>query len=324
MLKLFAVAMLVLGTTSCMTFNIGRPNQGLRVQPHRIADGAKEHIGIISLTGVITDQENRDFWGGKGNMLERHAIVLQHLEKEKNLKALIVKINSPGGEVTTSDIMYRELAEFKKRKKIPVIAVFFDVAASGGYYVAMAADKIIAHPTAITGSIGVIQFMFSAEELLSKKLGLRDESVMSGKNKDLGSPFKTLAPEQRAIFQGLIDDMYGQFVKVVQNGRPNLTKDAILTLADGRIYTASQALTNGLIDKIGYMDEALAEATSMASLQNPSVVMYDFNGTTSKSYYANPESVALPTQYEALAKAVTGRENVPAFYYLAPLAQISF
>src|SRR5262249_39001215 len=162
----------------------------------------------------------------------------------------------PGGTVTASDIIFRELEEFKRTTGRAVVASMLDVAASGGYYIALAADTIVAHPTTVTGSIGVIMISLNAEGLM-QKVGLATATIKSGERKDMGSPFRQLTSEERAIFQAVIDDLYRQFVsKVVE--RRNIPAATATALADGRIYTAEQALGHKLVDRIGYLPEAPA------------------------------------------------------------------
>ncbi len=151
----------------------------------------------------------------------------------------------------------------KASKKIPVIASMMDVAASGGYYLAMAADAILVHPSTVTGSIGVIMLTVNARGLL-EKVGVEANAITSGPRKDMGSPFRTMTAEEKVIFQSVIDSFYDRFLAVVQEGRPNLSADQIKKLADGRIYSGEQAKAAGLVDDIGYLDEAIELAKKKA------------------------------------------------------------
>src|SRR5206468_8626959 len=170
---------------------------------------------------------------------------LTRAANDSKVKALVVRINSPGGTVTASDVLYHELRAFKEKRKIPVIASIMDVGASGGYYVAVAADKIVAHPSSVTGSLGVIMLTVNARGLL-EKVGVETTAVTSGPKKDMGSPFRPMTEEERTIFQGVIDSFYQRFLHVVQVGRRNLTADQVRKLADGRIYSGEQAKELGL------------------------------------------------------------------------------
>jgi protease-4 len=189
------------------------------------------------------------------------------------VKAVILKINSPGGTVTASDVIYHEVKRFRKKKNIPVIAAMMDLATSGGYYVAMAADKVIAHPTTVTGSIGVLAFRFNAKELMSK-IGIQNETISAGEKKTLLYPFEPLTPEDRAILQSVIDNLHGCFKNVVTEARGELSAEQVEKLADGRIYDAKQALENKLIDSIGYIDDAIDLAKKEAGVDRARVIKY--------------------------------------------------
>src|SRR5262249_22941878 len=163
-------------------------------------------------------------------------------------------INSPGGAVTASDILYQDLVRFRAETGKPVIACMMDVAASGGYYVAMGCDRIYAHPTTVTGSIGVIMSLYNATGLFHM-LGVKSDPIKSGPNKDIGNPGRPMTEEERAILQQMVGSFYDQFVQVVVRGRPELPEERIRALADGRVYTGLDAKKLGLVDEIGYLDD---------------------------------------------------------------------
>jgi protease-4 len=160
-----------------------------------------------------------------------------------------------------------------------------DVGASGGYYVAVAADKIVVHPSTVTGSVGVIMLTLNAHGLL-EKIGLHATAVVSGPKKDMGSPFRPMTEEERAIFQGVINSFYERFLTVVQEGRPNLNAAQIRKLADGRIYTGPQAKEVGLVDEVGYLEDAIAMAKQQAGLTEARVVIYHRPGEYRPNIYA--------------------------------------
>jgi len=217
--------------------------------------------------------------------------VREELEKaagDDKVKAVIVRINSPGGTVTASDIIFRELSSYKRKSNVPVIAVMMDVAASGGYYIALAADTIVAHPTTVTGSIGTIMVSVNAEGLM-QKIGVAPVTIKSGARKDMGSPFRTLTPEERAIFQSVIDDLHRQFTDKVAERR-RLAPDVVRNLADGRVYTADQALAAKLVDQIGYMPEALGQARRAAGVDQARVVVYARPREYRATYYARADA----------------------------------
>jgi len=209
---------------------------------------------------------------------------------DPDVRALVVRINSAGGTVTASDVIYRELDLFKRATGRPVVAVMLDVAASGGYYIALAADTIVAHPTSVTGSIGVVMVTLSAEGLL-QKLGLSTTTIKSAERKDMGSPLRALTDEERKIFQAVIDSLYGQFVAKLAESR-KLPLETARKVADGRIYTAQQALELKLIDRIGYMPDAVEVAKRAIGVEEARVVVYRRPRAYSATYYARAEPPA--------------------------------
>src|SRR5258705_11630592 len=178
-------------------------------------------ILLMDVCGVLSDE-----WGGwvlatpppRVPIVARVREELQKAEEDDDVKALIVRINSPGGTITASDLIYREIESFKTRRKIPVVAVMMDVAASGGYYAALAADSIVALPTTVTGSIGVIMLAVNAQGLM-EKIGVAPLAIKSGAMKDAGSPFRPLTEQERTVFQSVIDQMYARFVRLIGKSR---------------------------------------------------------------------------------------------------------
>ncbi len=239
---------------------------------------------------------------------------LKKAAEDDRVRALIVRINSPGGTVTASDIIYHEIGSFRETRKVPVVAVMMDVAASGGYYVALAADTIVAHPTSVTGSIGVIMLTINAQGLM-EKIGVAASAIKSGPRKDMGSPFRELTGEERAIFQGVIDELQVQFVTKVAERR-KMPLETARRVADGRVYTAEQAAANGLIDRIGYMDDAVKAAKRAAGLDEARVIVYHRPREYRATYYARSAEAEprLETAFGQLA-ALLGATG-PRFLYL--------
>jgi protease-4 len=231
---------------------------------------------------------------------------------DPRVKALVLRVNTPGGTVTASDIMFREITDFKQRTKIPVVAVMMDVAASGGYYVALSADTIIAHPTTVTGSIGVIMMTLNAEGLM-QKVGLATSAFKSGDHKDMGSPFRTLTPDEQRIFQSVIDELYRQFVAKVADRR-GIPLETARALADGRIYTAPQALEHKLVDRVAYMPDALEMVRRSLGVEQAKIIVYKRPREYRATYYARSEATggadAMLGQLATLAGAG------PKFLYL--------
>jgi len=228
----------------------------------------KNGIGIIYISGPIRQNfsTNRFFKGGSENIIEQ----LRKFDKMDNIKAIILRINSPGGSVASVQEIYSEIIKIRNSGKI-VVASLGEVAASGGYYIASACNKIVANPGTITGSIGVI-FQTNNLDGLLKKIGIKTYIIKSGKFKDSGSFFRELTEEERQIFQSIIDDAYNQFIQAIINGR-GMKKDNLLPIADGRIYTGTQAFKIGLVDALGNDSDAIELAKQLANIKGkPDIV----------------------------------------------------
>ena len=223
------------------------------------------------------------------------ARVRQELElayDDPDIHGVLLRINSPGGTLTDSDIIHHSLMEFKKSKKVKIVAAMGDLAASGGLYVAMAADEIYAHPTTITGSIGVIIPHLNYSGLF-EKLGLASDPVTSGKFKDMDSPYRPRKEEEKKLLQKLVDDQYEKFVHVVKDGRPHMSMQQVRSLADGRILSAQDALAAGLIDHIGYLDDAYRRISELAGFPKNSLIRYANVWQTGSNIYSTAAPVEL-------------------------------
>ena len=313
----FLVSLALLGGTfvqyGCITVNLIEPPGP--VQEVQLSGAGDAKVLLLDLSGVISSQD-KDGLISQPNMLATLKEELTRASKDDKIKAVVVRINSPGGTVNASDILYHELKQFKVKRKVPVIASMMDVAASGGYYLAMASDAILVHPSTVTGSIGVIMLTVNAKGLL-EKVGVEANAITSGPRKDMGSPFRVMTDEEKAIFQGVIDSFYQRFLTVVQEGRPQLSADQLKKLADGRIYTGEQAKAAGLVDEIGYLDEAIELAKKKAGLSEARVVTYRRRGEYQNNIYSR--LVAPSTGLSSLAGMdllSLVRGGSPQFMYL--------
>jgi protease-4 len=226
---------------------------------------------------------------------------------------VVLRINSPGGAVTASDIMYQDLLHFRRRTHKPVVACMMDVAASGGYYLAMGCDWIYAHPSTVTGSIGVIMSLYNAKGLFAK-IGVASNPIKSGPNKDIGNPARDMTPEERAILQGMVNSFYDQFIQVVSTGR-KLPEDRIRALADGRVYTGLDACKLGLVDEVGYLEDAIHRAKEMACIRDAAVVAYDRCAGYKGSIYAGLPHIPSQINVKLDLPGFTGNPGA-AFMYL--------
>ncbi len=253
----------------------------------------KPKILLVDLDGVISFKDETDGLKLKSRPSKvaffREALL--KAEADSDIAGVIVRINSPGGTVAASDTIYHEITRFKEKRKIPVQAYIMELGASGGYYVAAASDRIIASPTAIAGSIGVIAMKFNIEGLLSK-IGVSDETYKSGPKKDFWSPFRPSTAEEKKMLQDIIDKLYARFVEVVYANRKNLlTEGEVRTLADGRILTAGEALEARLIDQVAYLDETIDAMKKALNIEKASVITYIRPRTfTSNIYSETPQT----------------------------------
>ena len=299
--------------SGCITINL-LPGAG-PLEEKQLSGSGTYKVLMVELSGLISSRESEGLVE-QPNPVAHLKEELTRAANDSKVKALVVRINSPGGTVTASDVLYHELRAFKEKRKIPVIASIMDVGASGGYYVAVAADKIMVHPSSVTGSLGVIMLTVNARGLL-EKIGLEATAVASGPKKDMGSPFRTMTDEERAIFQGVIDSFYHRFLSVIQEGRRNLTPEEIRKLADGRIYSGEQAKALGLVDSVGYLDDAIELAKRQAGLTDARVVVYRRPGEYRHNIYSRVlEGGSGWTALSGLDLMAIVRGGTPQFMYL--------
>jgi protease-4 len=278
----------------------------------------RDKIAMISIDGVISDETNDSFFGpSKESPISYVKENLKIIERDKDVKGVILKINSPGGTVTASDIIYHEILEFRARSNKPVMTVFVDVGASGAYYIAMATDIVAAHPTTVTGSIGVVLQGFNIKEGM-EKIGVKDQSITSGANKTIGSPFVELSAEHKTILQGIVNSMYDRFFTVVKNGRPQMTESQLKPLADGRIFTGNQAQKLGLIDYVGYFDDLLPKLMSHPKYlkgsgnEAPRIVTYNRGRGKVENIY----QASIDNPKENLLQKIIAPSSTAKFFYL--------
>lgn len=263
----------ILLLAGCVTVKVSLFEEPRPLKEKVISGTGRDKILLVDISGIIVEGPHRGFLSLKG--LTRPDRIKEELEKaakDKHIKAVVLRINSPGGTVSGADVVLHELLAFKAEQNLPVVACLTGLATSGGYYVAQAADTIVAYPTCITGSIGVLSMKLNLKGLMDK-VGVDGEIVKSGRWKDFWSPFRPATPEEKRMMQEIIDDFYRGFVEVVAKGR-KLKLEEVRRVADGRIFTASQAKDLGLVDQLGYLDDALEMAKKAAGLEEARVVMY--------------------------------------------------
>lgn len=286
------------------------------LQEKEVAGAGADKIVLMDLSGMISEEEKGTALVSEPNLVAQIKEELKKAARDPAVKAVVLRINSPGGTVTASDILHHELQAFKQQTGKKVIVSIMDLGASGGYYVAVAADKIVAHPTTVTGSIGVIMLTVNVQGLL-EKIGVTGTAIKSGDKKDMGSPLRPMTEEERQLFQGIINQMYDRFVSVVAAGRKNMTVDQVRRAADGRVYTAKQALDLGLVDGIGYLDDAIQLAKTEAGLREARVVTYIRPGSYKDNIYSQmPNGAPQTVNIVNLDLRSFVQAGVPRFMYL--------
>lgn len=262
--------------------------------------GAK--VARIPLVGVIMRGQREKLFGYEPDMVEMILSQVQAASNDEDVQAIILEVDTPGGGVTPSDEIYNALMRFKAGDPKRMVIVYVrDLAASGGYYAAMAGDYLMAEPTSVVGSVGVIMQAMNFKGL-SEKVGLSAVTITSGKNKDILNPFEAVNPEHVAMMQSMIDDMYDRFAGIVVDARGFENRD----LLDGRVFTAGTALENGFIDGIGYWDDVLAKTADLLGEED----LYVFRYTRKTSFMDAFLSAKVPALPDLAAV------EAPRFMYL--------
>ena len=248
-----------------------RPSEPL--EEFTLQGKGEDRVALVTLRGFLRTGPDEGFPGPEPSPVQEVVSRLDLAAEDSRVKALILQIDSPGGTVTASDILYEEIRRFKERTGAVVVSLLVDLATSGGYYAALAGDRVVAHPTTVTGSIGVI-FLRPDVEGLMDKVGVRVEAVKSGLYKDMGSPFRGSTDEERRLVRGIVEEMQKRFAGLVK-ARRGLEGEALERVARGQVMTAPEALEAGLVDRLGYFRDALEEARKPARLpEDVRVVVY--------------------------------------------------
>ncbi len=318
---LFLLMVIALVFSGCATPKIRLfPSQADPLKEFKLEGKTEQKVLIIPIRGIISDAPHEEFFRTKPSLVQEVVSQLQLAEKDKNVKAVLLKIDSPGGSVTASDILYNEIIAFKKRTGAKVVAAMMDVAASGGYYISLPADYIMAHPTTLTGSVGVIFIRPKVIDLM-QKVGVGVEVNKSGINKDMGAPFRRTTPEENKMLQAMTDRLGKRFIDLVAKHR-KLDPAAMAEISTARVYLANDALELGMVDGVGYLDQALAAAKKLANLpEDAKVVVYrrteypDDNIYNTSTRYGGGDLSVISLQFlESLNQVHTG------FYYMWPAA----
>ena len=274
---------------------------------NNVEEGDKKNkIALISYEGAIGDGEVYD------SFMEQ----LEDIYKDDSVKGVIMQVNSPGGAVYNSEQIANKIKEIQTDKKIPVFTVMKTMAASGGYYISAPTDKIYASNETLTGSIGVIMSSRSFQGLF-EKYGIKEQNITTGKMKDAGSVGKDMTDEQKKYFQDLINSSFDRFIKIVSQGR-SMKEDEVRKLADGRVYDGAQAKNNGLVDKIGNLDDAIEDMKKDYKLNNPEVFEYEGSDYSLKKFLSKAQNLVEKNSSSDLSilKELMEKESpLPMYYY---------
>jgi len=232
-----------------------------------------DKIAIIDVDGLLANRRKGGWLRSGENPVSLFVEKLDKAAADKSVKVVVLRLNSPGGTVAASDIMYHHLMEFRRETGKPVIACVLGMGCSGAYYIACGCDGIIAQPSSVVGNIGTVFQTFSVAGTM-EKIGVKAVTIKSGSLKDMASPLHDLSDEEHEVLQGIIRHLSEQFFEVVRKGRKTIDEKKLAELTDGRVFTAEQALRQGLIDKVGYLDDGVKWAKEIAGLKKTQVVIY--------------------------------------------------
>lgn len=270
---------------------------------------------LVDVSGVISEEMGGGFFSSELTCSPAYIkAVLNKATEDESVKAVVLRVDSPGGTVSASETIAREIALFRETTGIPVIAQVTGLGCSGAYYLSAGCDAINAQPSSIIGSIGVIA-IFPKYRKLADKVGFDEVVVKSGAMKDIGSGMRDMTEEERAVMQGLIDSNYNDFLDWIETNRPEIgPRSALKKLADGRIYTSAQALESRLVDNICFLDESLALVKEAAGLKDAKLVTYGYTESADYNLYT-PATRANPMKLDVkLPPALQARR--PGFYFL--------
>jgi protease-4 len=315
-MRVLALALTVSAALSAGCLSVSLPGGGGPLRETVVLGREGPKIALVDIDGTLSTHGESGLLG-LGRSESAVSLVREQLDlarEDDEVVGLLLRIDSPGGTVIASEILYQEVLRFRRETSRPVVAQLMGIATSGGYYVAMAADQVRAYPSTVTGSIGVIMIGLDASGLL-EKVGVRDATITSGAFKDAGSPLRSMRPEERAHLQTVADDLYDGFLDAVEAGRPKLTRARIEELADGRVYSARQALAAGLVDELGDLPSAVDAVKNAAGVSGPArVVTYHAPSQEPRNLFSAAVPAAEPASQSPL-RGLAG-SSAPGFLYL--------
>lgn len=271
-------------------------------------------VAIVDVDGLLVNQNLTGPYSLGENPVDLFREKLDAIAADSAVCAVVVRINSPGGGVTATDIMFRDLQAFRQNTQRPVVACLMDHGCAGGYYLATASDLILAHPTTITGGIGVVLNLYKMDDFLGM-FSVAAQTIRAGKHIDMGTFLATLSPEAQQMLQGMADEFHQRFQTVIKQQRPAVDL-ANPTNFDGRVLSARQALERKLIDRIGYLEDAVSVARDLAKQPNARAVMYHRPADQARTPYAITPNQPLQASLIPFSLPAIDRSRLPTFLYL--------
>lgn len=277
-----------------------------------------QRIAIIDINGLISHTPQPGLIAPRSNAVDMTVARLREAERDHSVRAVILRVNSPGGTVAATDTLYHEIRRFRERTGKAVVVSMAEVAASGGYYISLAADHIVAQPSTVTGSIGVIFQTFNVSEGMSM-IGIKGRAVTSDRNKAIASPFESAREEHYEILQSVVDDFYGAFRGLVVEHRRDLAETDLSRATDGRIFTGAQALELGLVDQLGTLYDAFEVAKQLSGVTSARLIKYHAEGVRVNSPYASTTDIrpiAFDQRVDISLLKIEHDQFATGFYYL--------
>jgi protease-4 len=312
-MRTFPILLSTLLLTGCIYVNVPL-HPGVQAVEEKVVEGSgRAKVVVVDISGILSlNRFGLERFSKEPPQIARLKEELQAAMHDRDVAALVVRIDSPGGSVTASDIIYHELKTFGEKKGVPVVACIMNEGLSGGYYAALAAREIIAHPTSVVGAVGVISFRIDLSGLL-KKWGIETQTVQSGPWKDFWSPLRESHPGEIALMQDIVDSMQERFLQILRENR-KLSPRALEQVATGKVFDAPQARELGLVDGIGYLDDAIGAAKKLGGVSEAKIILYRRPGAYGEDIYAAGAPLLL--QMSVVEEGTAGLLS-PSFRYQA-------
>lgn len=277
--------------------------------------GVSSRVGLIDVDGLLLNQNLTGLYSVGENPVASFREKLEAAARDPIVRAVVIRINSPGGGVTACDIMAEELRRFRAESGKPVVCCLMDLGTSGAYYLAVGADRVVAHPTSLTGCLGAVFNHYNLQDAMGQ-LNIVASPVKSGELVDMGSVADRMPDEVRVLLQETADEFHDRFLKRVAGRRPTMTADALSNLSDGRVVSAARALELGLVDRLGYIHDAIDEAERLAGVSGSQVALFQRQGYPARSLYAITPNTPIQGEIVPFSYPGLDRSKLPTFLYL--------